>query len=186
MKIVYLHGFGSRYKADSPKVNELKNIGHVVGFKIDYCMNADLLIEHVCDQISKQGVDLIVGTSMGGWLASQVGTLLGIPFVALNPAIDPRESLLRHLGTSVDYCGNNINMTNDIVDSYDRFNTGGCGLILLEEGDELFDFSVTESVLKVYYDVKIFKGGSHRFEDMKDTLELITNFKNQSELIYGS
>ena len=104
MKILYIHGFGSYYHPSKSKIQTLQRLGDVIGVNLDYCEGFEPSYEKVCEVVSS--CDLIVGTSMGGYMASHVGTAYGIPFVALNPAVNPRDSLLKHVGSFVDYGGN--------------------------------------------------------------------------------
>ena len=54
------------------------------------------------------------------------------------PAINPRDSLIRHIGSFVDYGGNNKVLSEAVVANYpDIKTTNGCGLILLESGDNI-------------------------------------------------
>lgn len=59
----------------------------------------------------------------------------------------------------------------------------GCGLILLDEGDEVIDALETQKVLKDYYGVKLFSGGNHRFEHMVEALPLIEEFLSSARKI---
>ncbi|MEO1945163.1 MAG: YqiA/YcfP family alpha/beta fold hydrolase, partial [Candidatus Thioglobus sp.] len=56
------------------------------------------LSEKLCLESIKLGIDLLVGTSMGGYMVAAIGDKLGVPFVAINPAIEPRESLKKTPG----------------------------------------------------------------------------------------
>ena len=81
MKILYVHGFGSNYHPTKPKVQLLRILGEVVGVDVDYCKGFDAAFQKV--KVAAMTCDLIVGTSMGGFMASHIGAVLSIPFVAL-------------------------------------------------------------------------------------------------------
>ena len=114
--------------------------------------------------------DLLVGTSMGGWLAGILGAETGIPFVAINPVIDPRETLKSWLGKGVDHQGNAYELSPDSLVSYYPFTQCGSGLILLDQGDELIPWQETFRALDGCFPVHSFAGGSHRFEHMDESL----------------
>ena len=184
MKILYVHGFGSNYHPTKPKVQLLRILGEGVGVDVDYCEGFDAAFQKV--KVAAMTCDLIVGTSMGGFMASHVGAVLNIPFVALNPAIVPRETLLKYVGSFVDYNGNKKVLDQAVVAHYPDFKTvGGCGLILLEAGDNVIDPKQTLVALDNVYSIKMIEGGSHRFDSLSDQMEAIAEFVNRAEVVYG-
>ena len=163
----------------------LSRLGSIDGHNIDYIKPAEEVVQHCVDAVLKADIDLLVGTSMGGWLASVVGTRLGIPFVAINPAIDPSQTLRKHVGTGLDLQGEEYHLTESVIDSYGSLSTNGCGLILLDQADDVIDWRVTHDLLHEHYSVVSFPGGSHRFEHMEEALPLIEAFLERSSLVYG-
>lgn len=105
MSVLYLHGYGSEYKPDSEKIRALERLGIVSGINLYYGKGSEICIERAKLAFISQDIDLAVGTSMGGWLASHVGMKCGIPFVALNTAVSPSESLKKHVVIAVNYTG---------------------------------------------------------------------------------
>lgn len=184
MKILYIHGFGSHYDPSKSKVQTLQSLGVVIGVDLDYCEGFETTFDKLCKAVSS--CNLIVGTSMGGYMASHVGSACGIPFVALNPAINPRDSLIRHIGSFVDYGGNNKVLSEAVVANYpDIKTTNGCGLILLESGDNIIDPTATKALLDPVYDVRLYEGGSHRFDSLPMVLDEIVAFVEVAEIVYG-
>jgi predicted esterase YcpF (UPF0227 family) len=118
-------------------------------------------------------IGFVVGISMGGWLASHVGVKCGIPFVALNPAISPSDSLQKHVGITVNYTGTDRTIDVDTVKQYPPLATTGCGLVFCEEGDEVIDPKATINTLSKHYEVHLIPGGSHRFESLDAQIALI-------------
>ncbi|MBA6412369.1 hypothetical protein H2508_04515 [Parahaliea sp. F7430] len=173
MNILYLHGYASNFDPSSVKVQALEKIGTVSGINIDYTEGPKVAIEAAKQACQEQCIDLVVGTSMGGWLASHCGQNCSIPFVALNPAVEPAKSLTKYIGQSIDYTGTAYTIDAETVASYPPFATEGLGLVICEEGDEVIDASATAAALKPHYDVLLVPGGSHRFESLDSQLELI-------------
>jgi predicted esterase YcpF (UPF0227 family) len=190
MIIGYLHGFASYYDDTNPKVKTLGKLGTVIGLDINYNTHAALVISGAVQWALDKEVDLIVGCSMGGWLASHVGSVLGIPFVALNPAVAPSVLLIKYLDVpegETDFGGYPMASMDELdVKSYPDMGKGGYGLILLEEGDDLFNWENTKSELDKYYKVVVTNGGSHRFESLEDHLFTIQHHVELSELVYGA
>jgi len=185
MNIYYCHGFASRFDRGKSKVQTLATLGPVSGCNIDYTCRADEVVKLAIEEGHFTNIDLIVGTSMGGWLAATLGSRLGIPFVAINPSIDPSQTLRKYIGSGVDFQGQPYTQTESIVASYYPIAKNGYGLILLDEGDEVIDSLETQKVLDGHYDVKLFSGGNHRFEHMKEALPLIEAFHDQAGIVYG-
>ena len=83
-KIVYLHGLES--EAGGPKVSFLAEKGTVYAPKIDY-KTLDLK-----EFILSLGMpDLIIGSSMGGYVADIIGSQLGVDVLLFNPALHSRS-----------------------------------------------------------------------------------------------
>ena len=89
-RILYLHGLES--KANCDKVGFLQSLGHIVTSpKIDYkdpnCYN------NLCDLVIRDyyKYDVIIGSSMGGWFAWNLGKDIGVPVLLLNPAMHSRS-----------------------------------------------------------------------------------------------
>ena len=85
MNILYIHGFGSKYDPEHEKIKTLESIGTVFGVDVDYTRGFRSCFETIMDVFLTGSVDLVVGTSMGGYMASHVGAESGTPFVAINP-----------------------------------------------------------------------------------------------------
>ena len=89
-KILYLHGLES--KANCDKVGFLRSLGHIVTSpKIDY--KDPNCYSDLCDFVIKDyyKYDVIIGSSMGGWCAWNLGKDIGVPVLLLNPAMYGRS-----------------------------------------------------------------------------------------------
>ena len=188
MKILYLHGFGSTFDPLAVKIRELRELGTVIGETIDYTKSPYDNIRLVSDICAFEKVDLIVGTSMGGWLANQVGELCHIPYVALNPSLYPSVSLLHVQGEGKTFSGTPFHLSLKVIEEYSdwRFTDSGCGLVLLQEGDELFDSAANYKALFPYHQIYLLEGGSHRFDNMYKYIDLIEVFYDKVHLSYGT
>jgi hypothetical protein len=49
------------------------------------------LFDNVLSEVKKQKIDLLIGSSMGGWFAYCISTLTGIPTLLFNPAVQGRS-----------------------------------------------------------------------------------------------
>lgn len=179
INIFYLNGWGSCFDTESPKIQCLDKIGTVSGNDIDYTKPESEIISEIAPILKLIGAHVIIGTSMGGYLASKLSEYCNIPFVAINPAIEPRKTLQKYIGHGKTYQGDDYYLSKAVVDSYSTFLTKAEGLILLDEGDEFIDANYTKSVLGDTYFMQMFKGGNHRFEHMQESLALIKLYMNR-------
>jgi len=185
MHILYIHGFGSQFDSVSDKVSLLKQIGSVVGITLDYTEGSESIEKTLLEFASLQPIDLIIGTSLGGYWANRIGSKIGVPFVSINPAISPKDTLKKYVGEGITYYGLPYYLSQQVVDGYSDFLQDGCGLILVDLADEVLDAAKTVEVLTNRFDVKSFKGGNHRFAHLKESLGLIEQFFESSEFVYG-
>ncbi|GGP50675.1 UPF0227 protein [Shewanella algicola] len=183
--ILYIHGFGSRFDPQSDKVKALSYLGEVKGITVDYTSMPSLIEKQLMNACTDFQVDLIVGTSLGGYWANRIGAQIGVPFVSINPAISPNVTLQKYIGFGQTYYGENYELTPEAVDAYTDFSAQGCGLILLDMADELLDSVATNSQLKDQFKVHCFEGGTHRFSHMNEAIPIIERFVSNAALIYG-
>jgi hypothetical protein len=188
MIIAYLHGYNSYFKENN-KVKALELLGRVVGLDVDY-NRGNVLIDEVSDWAIKENVDLIVGCSMGGWLASHVADRIGVPVVMLNPALNPATTLKKYVDVpddAVDFGGHPMRaIDRRVIEDYLPIAKTAWGLVLLEKGDDLFNYKDSEDYLTKYYKVIVTEGGSHRYESLEDRLEDIEHLVELSGLNYGN
>jgi predicted esterase YcpF (UPF0227 family) len=173
MKILYIHGFGSQYDNNSQKVQTLNKIGSVIGYNVDYTVDYNVWFPKLVSFAKLNEVDYVVGCSMGGFTASKLSESLSIPFVALNPVLDPKVSLKKYAGNGTTYFGNDYNLQDSVIESYPEFSDCADGLILLEEGDTVIDAHITEIKMKDLYNVLMLSGGSHRFDQLEKCINIM-------------
>ncbi|MFV0574702.1 MAG: YqiA/YcfP family alpha/beta fold hydrolase [Vibrio sp.] len=182
IQIFYLNGWGSCFDDTSAKIQCLNQIGNVSGNTIDYTKPESEIIAEIAPILKLIGTEVIIGTSMGGYLASKLSEHCNIPFIAINPAIEPRKTLQKYLGHGKTYQGDDYYLDQATLDSYSTFSTEAEGLILLDEGDELIDAHHTKSALENTYFIQMFKGGNHRFDHMQESLALIKLYVHPFQL----
>jgi predicted esterase YcpF (UPF0227 family) len=165
--IFYCHGFGSSFDPRKEKIRALTEVLPVHGVTVDYTLPPQEVFRQT----------LIIGTSLGGFFAAWLGAEFGLPFIAINPSIEPRKSLRAYLGHGVNHTGERFEMTADCVKAYDTlaFRMGGQGTVVLDMGDEVLDARATLNVVDGHLPVITFEGGSHRFDHMSDLIETWPN-----------
>lgn len=175
LNILYVHGFGSKVDPRSDKRIALANIADVDAVAPDYSAPYPDVIATVTPYLDK--ADLLLGTSMGGFLVTRLSELTGKPFVAVNPVLDPQKTLSKYIGTHQDHVGRTFTLTEQAVSTYPVFlPSSQKGMVLLDLGDELLDSQQTKAALEPLMPVHVFEGGSHRFSHMQEALPLIETF----------
>lgn len=196
MNILYLHGFNSYFSLESEKLQELKKItNRITGFSIRYENSFSEIVDSVCSFIEQDNekcgegskIDLLVGTSLGGWLASHVSKRTKIPAVLINPSTNPAETLKKYIGENVTYDGRKYILLQNNISEFPPIETdlNNNGLCLLDRGDEVTDANVTYELLNPYYTMVTYQGGDHRFQHMKDSLRIIELFYELNYLSVG-
>lgn len=183
MNILYVHGFGSNFYPESQKTIMLEELGTVYGVSIDYTQGFSTVLEQLENAVAEYEIDLVIGTSMGGYMAAEVSRELGIMFIAFNPATRPRESLQEHAGDGLTYQGLNYHLSQETINDFPDMTNQGIGMMFLERGDDVIDYR--ETLINVDYPVRIFQGGSHRFENVQGAVPYIENFYNTNVVSLG-
>ena len=172
--VLYCHGFASNFDPGKPKIRELERVAPVRGLTVDYARDPYEAFNAYLDALKGAERPLIVGTSLGGFFAAWVGSELNLPFVAINPAIRPFRSLRAYLGEGVTHFGAPFTLTEEVVDAYRDlpFRTDGPGRVVLDMGDEVIS---SQNTLDAVTDLPVltFPGGSHRFDHMRELVDLM-------------
>lgn len=88
MNILYLHGLDSKLNSDKRKI--LEKSGKVYAPDLDY-YNNDKAIESIVNSYSGSGIDVVIGSSMGGFAGYYVADALKKPALLFNPALKSRS-----------------------------------------------------------------------------------------------
>ena len=175
MSILYLHGFASSVRPGNKKYIELSRIDQVAPFAPDYSQGFVAVMESTLAFVAATGdIQGIVGTSMGGYTASHIAGELNLPFVAINPSLNPSQTLKKYIGQQKNYDGSSYELTLERVSSYPEFNAQAQGLIIVSELDEVIPAVHTQAfaeekqlpIISCAY-------GDHRFEDISALIEPI-------------
>jgi uncharacterized protein len=192
-KFYYLHGFNSAADPDSDKVRLLKSIGEVVLLSYDSFATYDQIMKSLVEANEPDldwTIPVIVGTSLGGFYAAELGKCWGLPCVMINPAWRPLDVLGPQSGqTFTNYkTGEVRTLEKHVTDSYlgKSFDTNRYyfPLVLLDEGDELLDSQETSQQLSsMKCEVIMFEGGDHRFAHMEQALKPISDYASVCEYV---
>lgn len=90
MRIAYLHGLESQANPQDPKIQFLNQAATAVWApQIDY--RDPLVYNTLLEGITGFKPDLIIGSSMGGWMSYLIGNATGTQTLLFNPAVTCRS-----------------------------------------------------------------------------------------------
>ena len=158
LNVVYFHGYGS--SANTPKVRVLRNSLNVPVFAFDANTDPEIAIKEVgfnIDMLLMEDLHapiqtIFVGTSLGGWLASEMGAKYGIPVIAINPSFDPKNSLKKY------------DLAEGILNKYTAIKLSKKNVYFFAEHDSVIDNTVfRQELIDQGYEVYIDSDADHQY-----------------------
>jgi predicted esterase YcpF (UPF0227 family) len=98
MNILFLHGLES--KLSDPKRAILETYGKVIAPDLDYKSNPNA-IQNLYDEYQNQDINVIIGSSMGGFTAFHLAKSLGLCALLYNPALPYRNDVEQIIPTAL-------------------------------------------------------------------------------------
>ena len=180
--ILYLHGFASC--GDSTKTKLLKKyFGDKEVLAPDLPVNPSEAVSLARKLIIEHDIDLIIGSSLGGFYASYFCETMGIKTVLINPSTQPFITLAPYVGTNEFWCsGESFEFTKEDLMSLFEFGTAkpkypALYMLLLQKGDELLDYTKAQDKYEGAT-LSVQEGGNHRFENLINYLAQIKGFRD--------
>jgi hypothetical protein len=90
MNILFLHGLESKLSPEKRVI--LEKYGNVFAPDLDYKSNPNM-IQHLFDKYQAQNINLIIGSSMGGFAGYYLANSLGVGALLYNPALPYRGTI---------------------------------------------------------------------------------------------
>jgi len=124
----------------------------------------------------------VMGSSLGGFYATQVAEKTGCRAVLINPAVDPARDLARHIGEQSCWQdpSERFFFRAEFVDELRELQVGAIShperlLAVIAKGDELLDWREMQARYAPCH-VKLLEGGDHALSDFEDHLTELTKF----------
>ena len=173
--VVYFHGFASGPQGPSPKTNLIRELGHEVALiatdgdyrPVGYRAAFDRL------DLDPTAPLVLMGTSLGGFWARRLGQELGRPWIALNPAIQPSQSLQRYIGPNTRFdTGGSFTWTAVDCEAYVAEEQVALradlpGLLILAADDAVLDYRLARDAASATRLVVLPRGG-HQLHNTAD------------------
>lgn len=178
--ILYLHGFASCGRGN-------KSDALAAHFGRDRLLAPDLpprprdaiaLLEALRE---REAIELVVGSSLGGFYALWLNRSRPVPAVLINPSLEPWRTLASRVGPNRRWCdGEPFAFEAAWLEELRAMQRAAFlpderYLVLLQTGDEVLDWRLAAERLG-RFEVVVEEGGNHRFEDLPDHLRRIAAF----------
>jgi predicted esterase YcpF (UPF0227 family) len=98
MNILYLHGLESKLSDEKRAI--LESYGSVIALDIDYKSDPDI-IQNLYDEYKNQEINVIIGSSMGGFAGFHLANALGVCALLYNPALPYRNSVVQNIPSAL-------------------------------------------------------------------------------------
>ena len=181
--VVYFHGFASGPQGPTPKTDLIRELGHEVAL---IATDGDYRPVGYRAAFARLNLDptaplVLMGTSLGGFWARRLGQELGRPWIALNPAIQPSQSLRRYLGPNTRFdTGGAFTWTAADCAAYlaeEQFALPSAlpGLLILAEDDEVLDYRLAQDLADLAR-VVVLPHGGHQLHNTADYREAVAAF----------
>jgi predicted esterase YcpF (UPF0227 family) len=175
--ILFIHGFGScGWGEKSLQLRRHFGLNNVLAPDLPFDPLA--AIAHLQDLVTRYPISALVGSSLGGFLATCLNASHALPSILINPVVRPHLLLAGHLGTQHRWCdGLAFVVESTYLDALlqlhrDRIGNDERYLVLLQQGDEVLDY---RKAAAYYADQTVIlqSGGNHRFEHFGQQLPAI-------------
>ncbi len=179
LKILFLHGFSSCGMGNKSKM--LKAYFGEDGVIADNLPYAPFeAIEAIEKILLSKKIDLLVGSSLGGFYATYLAEKYRLKAVLLNPSTEPWKTLKPYVGKQKRFCDNDtFKFKKSYLKELKKLSiepVKGRYLVLLQSEDELLDYTKAQSLYSMHY-VVVEHGGNHRFENIDAYMSMIRKFR---------
>lgn len=117
----YIHGFAADgLRSTIALTNSLsQHVGRLFWLsEKSFELNLKSLLDQL-KQFNSNEPMVLIGSSMGGFYASIISSILKVPCVLFNPVTDPKKSLIQFQGKNTYFStGKEFELTKDVIDSY--------------------------------------------------------------------
>ncbi|MCF6243409.1 MAG: hypothetical protein L3J43_00040 [Sulfurovum sp.] len=184
LKILFLHGFSSCGRGNKSKMLKAYfGEGGVIAKDLPYApLEA---IEALDKIILSEKIDLLIGSSLGGFYATYLAEKHRLKAVLFNPSTQPWKTLKPYVGIQKRFCDDDpFEFKKSYlkeIKSLKVLPVKGRYLVLLQSEDELLDYTKAQSLYNMHH-VIVEHGGNHRFENIDAYMSMIRKFRTLGTL----
>ena len=184
LKILFLHGFSSCGRGNKSKMLKAYfGESGVIAQNLPYSPHE--AIATLDKLIESEKIDLLVGSSLGGFYATYLAEKHRLKAVLLNPSTQPWETLAPYVGLQKRFCDDEpFEFKKTYIEELKSLQVlplKGRYLVLLQSDDELLDYTKAQSLYNTHH-VVVEYGGNHRFENIDVYMSMIRKFRKLGTL----
>lgn len=183
-KVVYLHGFGSSSGSDKARLTAeyfAKHYPHIEFTALDYPYDPAAALALIQQNIGNRRDVALIGSSLGGFLATCIAEQIQCRACLINPAVMPHQVLSQHLGRyyhpvlqqHFDVTAEHMQVLQQIMPLQLRQPENY--LVLLQSGDEVLNYRLALDYYKGAQ-IKLTEGGDHSYVGYAAELDAIAHF----------
>lgn len=87
-KVLYIYGYGSSPESDTYKWLK-NNLPNTIVYSFGYVQtDPENSIPYLCSLVEELDIDIVIGSSLGGWYAMHVASICSLPSILINPVTD--------------------------------------------------------------------------------------------------
>ncbi|HIP28714.1 MAG TPA: hypothetical protein EYG82_06010 [Sulfurovum sp.] len=184
LKILFLHGFSSCGRGNKSKMLKAYfGESAVIAQNLPYSPHE--AIETLDKLIASEKIDLLIGSSLGGFYATYLAEKHRLKAVLLNPSTQPWKTLAPYVGMQKRFCDDEpFKFKKAYLKELKSLKVNplkGRYLVLLQSEDELLDYTKAQSLYNTHH-VIVEYGGNHRFENIDVYMSMIRKFRTLGTL----
>lgn len=87
-KVLYIYGYGSSPESSTCKWLK-NNLPNTIVYSFEYVQSdPENSIPYLCSLVEELDIDIVIGSSLGGWYAMHVASICSLPSILINPVTD--------------------------------------------------------------------------------------------------
>lgn len=87
-KVLYIYGYGSSPESSTCKWLK-NNLSNTIVYSFGYAQtDPENSIPYLCSLVEELDIDIVIGSSLGGWYAMHVASICSLPSILINPVTD--------------------------------------------------------------------------------------------------
>nr|DAM31268.1 MAG TPA: putative esterase [Ackermannviridae sp.] len=87
-KVLYIYGYGSSPESSTYKWLK-NNLPNTIVYSFEYVQtDPENSIPYLCSLVEELDIDIVIGSSLGGWYTMHVASICSLPSILINPVTD--------------------------------------------------------------------------------------------------
>lgn len=189
-KVLYIYGYNSSSNSNTFKWLK-EHLANTDMYSISYDQsNPNDSIELLCNYIKEKHINIVVGSSLGGWYTMHVASKCSLPCILLNPVTDLTMYLTLKYVTN-----NNINLINTYIEYikehplfqdnehwngylWDKDEDGNYSIVLLSTNDEVIKNTIesNKQINNNFPNLYIIQDGKHQLNNKEKEKYLLSSY----------